>query len=335
MSLRTWRINGKVIINIGALKMSIVQEPVFVVGMPYSPDKLNPDKALVMDDMLDSAIRFHDLLAGNGVNVRMLGINNKDTPDQNEYSERLETMLEGGVVVTENVEGQGIRMHYWPRDFFFTMDDTIHYRNDNVKRGFFRMTKMNVTLNSLGVDIKNGKFENSVLAEQGLFVYDGKTIAVSDFYDLNQAAIKFSDQGYKVVAIPMPADSEELISQRRERAVTNDRPATHIDSEFNFVQTPGGNIVGIVDRQYLETFSEDVDYAVRELDAFMQISDEPYAPNFAHLGNGKVLMPLNTPKAQEFLKRNLGRENILVDTTNFMKYAGYGGSIRCKTNLIM
>lgn len=211
----------------------------------------------------------------------------------------------------------------WPQDIFQVYGNVVAFVYGYEKKAREIMSKL---------EISNMKFVESTLGEGGYVVRDKNIMFVSDAAAFNEN--DFPD--YCIYKLPTPNKHDHTSILGKRMSVNQ-----HIDTEFNFLFSPGGNSIICVNEAYYNRFRDELDDIKKKVDARMHIIPERspdrkrYAVNFIRLLNGEAMMPDNCPYTQGFLEACLGKNNVLIAEVGKDDYSGEGGGLKCGSNFIV
>jgi hypothetical protein len=215
----------------------------------------------------------------------------------------------------------------WPRDAFQVLDGKLLV---DVKSSIASQD-----LISGIISVNDSDYIETDLGIGGLYVKDGTTLIASDFIKNDPYIKELISQGYEVLFLPSRPDINETddVSLRL-------RENNHIDTEFNFVSSPGGNYFAFVNGDYLEKYPDEVRTVVKALDAkLFTIPVESRqarfkAVNFISLGDGRIVVPEHCDAMTDQLIKWIGKKNVFVLPLETYDFSGDNGGIRCMSNVI-
>ncbi len=311
-----------------ALETRLVEHPILLIA----PPKPRYDSEDCSNFAMQRFIRRYDLLRATGLDVRVLGAT-RDSTEMYRFSlvEKIEALRPGSIVRIRADDPTGVKAICWPRDIFQVYLDHVFVNpgyEDKVREIFSQLTEERISV------------INSYWGQGGFVVRNRNVLVASKAVvgPLKQYAEDvriLESAGYTVFYLPVPK-KEDSPSPLISRMMLNQ----HIDTEFNLIHSPKGNILACVNIDYYNMFQEQVDELRELLDAKLHIIPAGIeilkkAVNFKSLPNGMIMLPSGCPSTQSFFEANLGCERVLVAEINSLRdYSGTGGGLRCMSNLI-
>lgn len=286
---------------------------------------------------MDRFIGRYDLYSEQGLNVKVLGLNNpfsEYTPFFIKAQEDFERLRPGSVIKIPLGTQDDFLGTLWPRDAFQT------YGNIFLVNPFLEGFSFNL-IDELGLSLREFQAEHSRLGEGGLVVRDKNLLVVSsaffsrDYEGNLDSVSRLLKQGYRVRYLPIP--ERDTYDKRLSKRMNNG----HIDTEFNLLFTPEKVPLIIVNQRYYHSFKHSVNALVEDLKGRLHVVPED-SPDYSRRGinfigfpNGKVALPNKCYGVERFLRDELGNENVLtVDINPLRDYSGSGGGLRCMSNII-
>ena len=238
-----------------------------------------------------------DKVAETGCDVRILSPPTILLPlSAFEYFKDIEYQRAGTVITPEIDEDRTKSWGgEWPRDLLQKFKDQIFAAEGHKKMAYEVLWRLGVNAEYIRSD--------EYLGVGGHVIRSGNIIVIPDYFRHTNVSKTFEELGYEVYFLPV----RDYL----------DGDMEHLDLAFNLTSTQGGNLLATVDTEFQECCREEVESLVKRINARLHVVNrieerKRKAVNFIELPGGRVIVPSGCPAVQEFLERNLGKENVMV-----------------------